>query len=453
MVRRVLVNTTAVFLVLASSVAAGDDWPQFRGPGGQGHADAAELPLSWSESDNSESDNGESKNIIWKTPLPGRGWSSPVIGDDRIWMTMAVATPASPEHFAEKSAERSDAASLSLASEVALHAICVASSTGELLHNVHLLTVENPGLIHSMNSYASPTPVIEGDRLYCHFGAYGTVCLNTKTAEILWTNRELIVDHQNGPGSSPVLWRDLLFLTCDGQDEQYVAAIDKRDGHVVWTRNRSGEMSDQDPLKKTYTTPLVIDDPQQAQLISPGANWVYSYDPETGRELWRASYGQLGFSTVPRPVVGHGMVYVCTSFMQSRLLAVRYDGQGDVTDTHVAWFSDKQIPQMPSTLLVDDRLYFVNDKGRFSCLDALSGELLWRSRLGGVHVASPLYSEGRIYLFSEDGKTTVLRPGPREELLATNQLDGRFMATPAVAGGALYLRSESHLYRVEEDDE
>jgi outer membrane protein assembly factor BamB len=241
-----------------------------------------------------------------------------------------------------------------------------------------------------------------------------------------------------------------LIVHYDGIDQQFVAARDKITGEVAWKVKRSGKLPDKAEFQKAYATPHVIEEDDRSQLISPASDWVYSYDPATGKELWRANYGQLGFSTVPRPVVGNGMVYIITSFMQSRLLAVKYDGQGDVSKTHVVWNSDRQVPKKPSALLAGQELYLISDNGVGTCLDALSGDVLWTERLGGQYSASPLLADGRIYAFSQEGKTVVFEPGKEYKALAENQLDAGFMASPAVTGKALFLRTETHLYRVEE---
>ncbi|MEQ8790567.1 MAG: PQQ-binding-like beta-propeller repeat protein [Pirellulaceae bacterium] len=441
MIRFLPLAFASLLVTLFTHAPARADWPQFRGPDGQGHAEVTGLPLKWSES----------QNVAWKTPLPGRGWSSPVIEDGRIWMTAAIEEPISEEERKRRlEGLEGNVDSLALAGAVSLRVLCVDLESGKLLKDTEVLRVDEPEPVHTLNSYASPTPIVERGRLYCHFGTYGTICLDTQTHKVLWKNSELNIDHQNGPGSSPILWGELIIFHCDGMDLQYIAALDKQTGKLAWKTDRSGKMDEKPPLKKAYCTPLVVDSKQGPQLISPAADWLYSYDPATGKELWRAGYGKLGFSTVPRPVAGHGMVYICTSFMQSRLLAVRYDGQGDVTDTHVAWHSDRQIPKMPSPLLVGDELYVVSDSGIATCFDAHTGEELWRERLGGNYSASPLLADGRIYFFSREGDTTVIRPGKQFELLAANHLDGQFMASAAIAGKGLILRTDGHLYRIED---
>jgi hypothetical protein len=435
--KRVLLSA----MLLASPLAAGadDEWPQFRGPQTSGHAGSIALPVHWSETE----------NVRWKTALPGEGHSSPVISGSEIWVTTAVEVPLTPEEQKRRLAKVSNPNGLELAGELSLRALAVDRSTGRVLKQAELLKVSEPEPKHALNSYASPTPVLEAGRLYCHFGTYGSAAIDTASGQVLWRNLEHRIEHQNGPGSSPASWKNLLIINFDGTDRQYVAALDKDTGKTVWQTKRSGEMHEKGEFQKAYCTPSIIETERGPQLISPGANWVYSYDPATGKELWKASYGTLGFSTVPRPIFGHGMVYVSTSFIQPRLLAVRYDGSGDVTKSHIAWQQDGQMPQKPSMILVGDGLYFVNDKGIAFCLDAKTGQERWKERVSGQFSASPLFAGGRLYFFSQEGRTLVLEPGDKYRLLAENQLESGFMASPAVAGDALFLRTEKHLYRIE----
>lgn len=437
MVRGLLVG--AVVAVGSMSLAK-DEWPQFRGPDGSGHAKAVGLPLTWSET----------QNVKWKSAIPGKGHSSPVISDNQIWVTTAVENALSPEEKKARLSKIKNPQGLELAGTVSLRAICIDRDSGKLLHDVEVLKIDEPQPIHSLNSYASPTSVLENDRLYCHFGAYGTFAIDTQSGKVVWQNTEHKIDHQNGPGSSPASWGKLLFINFDGTDKQYVAAIDKATGKTEWMTKRSGKMDAQPDLQKAYCTPVLVEGSTGMQVVSPGANWVYGYDAATGREIWKAGYGQLGFSTVPRPIIGHGMVYVATSYMQSRLVAVKLGGSGDITESHVAWKHDVAVPQKPSMLLVGDELYFVNDKGIVVCLDAKTKEERWRERVPGQYSASPVYVDGRIYLCSQEGKTTVIAPSRQYKELASNQLDGGFMASPAVAGKALFLRTDTHLYRIEE---
>lgn len=430
----------ALALALLTSTVPAADWPQWRGPGAQGHAgaDARGLPLTWSEKE----------NIAWKTPIPGRGWSSPVIEGDTIWMTTALETPAKPEDIKRRLKETTNEQPLTWLEAVNLRAVGVDRRTGRILHDISLLEVKEPQVIHRLNSYASPTPVLEAGRLYCHFGTFGTACVDTKAGRVVWTNREHRLQHENGPGSTPILWRDLLVFHCDGSDAQYLAALDKRTGKAAWRTDRSGQMASNPQLRKSYGTPLVLEVGGREQLLSPGADWLYAYDPATGRELWKLSYGAQGFSISARPVAGHGMLYMTTAFMRSELLAIRLDNAGG---PEIAWRYAKGVPAVSSPLLVGNELYFVSDSGGMvTCLDARSGKEHYRERLGGNFNASPLLADGRILFSSREGETSVLAPGPKFQMLKKNELEGPLMASAAAVDGALYVRTEKALYRIEE---
>ena len=433
--------TLAIFISVSSCLQAADEWPRFRGPQSNGYAESASLPLKWSETE----------NVSWKVAIPGTGHSSPVISGDQIWVTTAVEVKLSEEDEKKRLAAIKNSRGLEIAGSISLRAICLSRRSGKVLQNVELVKVDEPEPIHSLNSYASPTPILQAGRLYCHFGTYGTVAVDTKSGKILWTNAEHHVDHQNGPGASPALWQNHLIINFDGIDSQYVAAIDKRDGKTAWQTKRSGKMNERVEFQKSYCTSAIIEDEERGpQVISPGADWVYSYNPANGEELWKASYGKLGFSTVPLPVFGQGLVFISTSYIQPRLLAVRYDGSKADDGSFVEWKMDGQMPSKPSMLLIGDELYFINDEGIGMCVDARTGTENWKERIGGNYSASPLFANGRIYLFSQEGKSVVIEASKQFKHLAENTLDGGFMASPAVAGNALFLRTESHLYRIEE---
>jgi outer membrane protein assembly factor BamB len=391
-------------LIFLSLLFFSQDWPEFRGPTGQGHSDERGLPLVWSET----------KNVRWKVAIPGRGWSSPAIQGDRIWLTTATDEGKS------------------------LRAISLDRNTGAILQNVEVFRLKSLGNLNSKNSQASPTPVLEGDRVYLHFGAYGTACIN-QSGEIVWKTRLDYDNGQHGPGGSPVIYDNLLILSCDGQDVQYVIALDKLTGKVRWKKLREGYQA--------YTTPLVVRLPAGDQVISPGAFRAVSYEPRTGKELWQVRYGD-GFSNVPRPVYGDGLVFICTGFQQPSLLAVRLDGRGDVTKSHIAWTLKRGVSLTPSPLLVGDELYMVSDNGVASCIDAKTGASHWQVRLGGNHSASPIYADGRIYFLSEEGESVVIAPGKEFKALAKNQLDGPTLASMAVSGASIFVRSQTHLYRL-----
>jgi outer membrane protein assembly factor BamB len=395
------------FLILAATTALSGDWPEFRGPTGQGHSSETGLPLEWSETN----------NVLWKVPVPGLGWSSPVIADGKVWVTSATID--------------SDLASL--------RALAFDAETGELLVDAEVFRIPGSELLNPKNSHASPTPIVDGDRVYVHFGADGTAALSP-TGELLWTARFPYVS-QHGNGGSPALHGDLLILNCDGYDQAFVVALDTATGEVRWKADRRGRFS------QAYSTPLVIRFGDRDQVVSVGAFRATAYDVETGDEIWHVRYAD-GFSNVPRPVYGNGLVYIDTGFNDPALLAVRVDGRGDVTGTHVEWIGRRSIPFTPSPLLVGAELYLVSDLGVVSCLDAATGRLHWQERVLGNYSASPVYADGRIYILSEDGVTTVFAPGTEYRELATNTLDGATLASMAVSDGAFFIRSHSHLYRI-----
>lgn len=420
-------HTTALLVLIASlfQVVAsnGSDWLQFRGPDGQGHSDAEGVPTEWSEQ----------KNIRWKVAVPGAGWSSPVISGNQIWLTSSEQDGKS------------------------LHALCFDKTSGVLLYNVKVLTTDEAGPRHPQNGYASPTPVLDGDRVYVHFGPRGTACLH-RDGEIVWRNTEFAYDAFQGAASSPIIHDDLLILTCDGTDHQFLVALDKKTGKIVWKQPRAhlenaaarhAEGSVMARIAKmAYSTPLIQNVDGSPQLISNVADHVAAYDLRTGKEIWWMPY--VGFSQVARPSYGNELFYVVGSVAQDQfcVFAIR-PGKGKLREDQLAWQCPKGIAHVPSPLLVGKELYVVDNSGVASCLDALTGEVLWRERLGGNYDASPIEVRGRIYYLSRDGKMTVLAAGRSYQVLATNQLEGTFKASPAVSGKALFLRSEADLYRIE----
>ena len=435
-----VISLAAVFFPASGLMVLGEDeWPQFRGPGGQGHTEMTGLPLTWSESE----------NIKWKTDIAGEGHSSPVISGDQIWLTTAITAELSPEEQQKRLSTLKNSNGLKIVGELTLQAVQIDRESGEIKRQVVLFTIPNPEPKHALNSYASPTPVIAGDRVFFHFGTYGTAGIDRTSGEVLWKNDTLKLEHQNGPGSSPAVWQDRVIIHLDGTDTQSIVALDAATGKVVWQTKRSGEMDKTPELQKAYGTPLILEINDRPLVISSAANWVYGYDARDGKEIWKASYGKLGFSTVPRPVISEDTVYIATSYMQSRLVAVKFTGEGDVTGSHIRWTSDRQIPQKPSLIALGGRLYFVSDQGIVRSLKADNGEEVWFARLDGDYSASPLEAEGRLYFFNQDGVCTVLEAGDAYKELAKNKLDGGFMASPAVAGNALFLRTATSLYRIE----
>jgi len=413
--RSTVLILATILLLPAATATAGENWPQFRGPTGDGHSDAVGLPIKF----------GETENVVWKTAIHGRAHSSPVIWADQIWMT--TATTDGKQMFA----------------------VCVDRETGRIVYDLKLFTNDELQITHAMNSYASPTPVIEPGRVYISFGTYGIACLDTKTGRTVWSRRDLNCDHFRGPGSSPVLFGDLLIQHYDGFDVQFVVALDKTTGKIVWKSDRNTDFAnDNGDLHKAFCTPIVIEVGGRQQLISPGAQAAMAYDPLTGKELWRVCWS--GHSSSSRPLFGHGLVFLNTGFAKAQLWAVRPDGQGDVSDTHVAWRLSRSVPCKPSPVLVDDWIFMVDDGGIASCVEAHTGDVVWSQRLGGDYSASPICAQGRIYFSSHQGDVTVIEAAPQFKLLAKNRFDEGFMASPAVAGKALFLRTSGHLYRIEQ---
>jgi outer membrane protein assembly factor BamB len=327
--------------------------------------------------------------------------------------------------------------------------VCLDADSGRILHDLKMRDVAEPAFCHPFNSYASCTPVIEPRRVYVHFGSYGTFAIDTEMGKTIWSRTDLPCDHFRGPGSSPILYGDLLIVHFDGFDFQYVVALDKNTGETVWKKDRGIDYgTDNGDFMKAYSTPIVIRQGDEDLLISPTSKAVLAYEVTTGEERWRVRYE--GFSATARPVFDDGLLFINTGFSRAELLAIRAGGRGDVTDSHVEWRAERNIGSKPSPLLVDGLVYNSHDAGTGNCLDAKTGEVVWQARLGGNHTASPLYADGRIYFFNEEGATTVLKPGRTREVLAVNELDDGFMASPAVTGKALILRTKTHLYRIEE---
>lgn len=421
-------NTRNSLIVLLAVVAtARADWPEFRGPTGDGHVNekAVGLPLTWSETN----------NLKWKTEIPFRGWSTPVVLGNQVWIT--TATVEGHDYFA-----------LGLDKE-----------TGKVLFHEKVFHTDTPeplGNGASMNCYATPSAVIEPGRVYVHFGSPGTACLDTRTGQVIWKRNDLPCRHYRGSSSSPVAFENLLILTFDGADRQYLAALDKQTGATVWKTNRSVAWNDENTpgpyvkdgdLRKAHGTPLIATVAGKPQLLSAGAKAAYGYDPRTGDELWRVEHPD--YSTAPRPLFANGLAYLITGSSKRELWAVKPDGRGVVTDTHVVWKLNSRVPRYASPLLVDGLIYLAAEESFLSAVDAGSGQVVWTERIGGKFASSPIHADGRLYFFSQEGVTTVIKPGRTLEVLARNTLDGGFMASPAADGKALYLRTKTHLYRVE----
>ena len=432
----------AIALVLSYAHSAQDEiaknyWNQFRGPNGDGKATANGIPIEFNET----------KNVRWKIPIHDKGYSSPVVWDNQIWLTTGT----------EDGTE--------------LFAICVDKDSGEIIHDIKVFDVVQPQSEYpDLNSHASPTPIVEDGRVYVHYGTYGTACLDMKTGEKLWERRDLNCDHRVRPASSPIIDEETLFLTFDGVDVQFIAALDKNTGDTLWLQHRKVDSDFEAVLRakgitdtknttkekpndnrKSYATPTIITYQGKKQLVSPAAEVTISYDPKTGDELWRVRHEGWGWNVACRPIFAHNLVYFTTG-VEKLLLAVDPSGTGDVTDTHIVWSSRRGAPEIPSPLIVDDLMFMVNEGGVASCIEAKRGNLVWKGRVGGNHWASPLYAGGNIYFFSMEGRVSVISAGREFKLLARNEFDGEFIASGAVAGNALILRSLTHLYCIKETE-
>ena len=407
-----------LLITVASCVVieANEQWSQFRGHYGNGIIKSTSAPINWSEN----------TNIDWKTPIHDRGWSSPVIWNDQIWMTTAT-----------KDGNK-------------MYAICVNKLSGKIEHDIHVFDVKSPQAITNENTYASPTPVVEEGRVYVHFGTYGTACISTKDGQILWKRRDLNCDHEigAGPASSPFIYNNFLIFNVDGRDVQYVIALNKKTGETAWKTNRSVNFSDvQVNQRKAYGTPFIIPRGNTNQMVSIGAKGVYSYDPENGKELWKAEH--RGWSIAPRPVYGEGLVFTMIDRDRPEMWAINPNGSGDITETHVEWKETKRMPPRASPIIIKGLLFVVDRNGYISCIEAKTGKSIWQKRMKGRFSASPILANNLIYFFNEDTVCTIIKPTRQLEIVAENKLsDDKLMATPAFDENSIYIRTEKKLIRI-----
>ncbi|MFT7644180.1 MAG: outer membrane protein assembly factor BamB [Pirellulaceae bacterium] len=407
----------SIILLLAVAGSGSSHWCQFRGPTGDGHLGGSDsqttVPVRWDEN----------TNVAWKSPIDGKGLSSPVIWENRLWVTTALMDGRQ------------------------LDVVCIDLDSGKPIYQRTVFDDVTPQRIHATSSHASPTPVVEAGRVYVHFGSYGTACLDAETGATLWTRSDFVVNHRHGPASSPILAGNLLILQFDGIDEQFMVALDKRTGETAWFKNRDIQYNtEQGERKKAFCTPLLIVHEGTEQLVTTAARAAIAYNAADGSELWRVRF--IGDSATARPVYGDGMLFVSTSCIDAKMLAINPSGRGDITETGVDWLLDKGIPQRPSPLLIDGLLYCMHDQGILTCRDPKTGGEVWKQRLGGKFAASPIYAGGHIYIPSEDGETFVVKPGREYQLVGKNVLDEGCMASPAALNGGLLLRTANHLYRI-----
>lgn len=398
------------------------NWTHFRGSNLNGIATSDSIPLKWDDS-----------GIKWKTEIHGRGYSSPVVYDNQIWVT--TATPEGKE----------------------LYAVCADYNTGKIIHDIKVFSPENVFGKHSINTYASPTPCIEKGFVYVNFGSLGTACINTSDGSLIWTRTDLKCKHVQGPGSSPILYKNLLILHYEGVDVRFIVALDKSTGKTVWRTDRPEKPYETIPEigKKAYITPIIIKVKGRDMLISNGSAVCCAYDPLTGEELWRVIRGAE--STVPMPIAENGIVYYYSGYMVdaeapnfTELIAVNPDGKGDITGTNVLWKRrDNQIQsQMLTPVIKDGLIYTINTKNYLMCIDAATGEEIWSERQRANFNASAIYVDGNIWFFSVKGDVIAVKAGRKYEVIAQNQMDSGIWATPAILRNSVVLRTERYLYRI-----
>ena len=420
----------ALATVASAQEAPAPFWPSKGGPTQDGivpSAEAARLPSEW--------DEASGKNITWKTPIEGEGHSTPVIGGDHIWFT--AATKDGKQQY--------------------LYGID--RKTGKVIH--HLLMFENPTpeeLGNPLNNYAAPSPFLEADALYVHFGTYGTARVDPATGKKVWERRDINARHYRGPGSSPVVHGDLLYLTFDGIDQQFVTALDKKTGATVWKTNRTTDYGDLDKdgkptrdgdMRKAYHTPAVFEMGGVEVLVSVGSRAAFGYEAKTGKELWTVRHG--GFNAAIRPLRFENVLVLNTGSERAHTVGIRIDDQmkGDITESHTLWDREKRNASESCSLLVGSRLFQVTRGGVVSCTDAKTGQDIWEDRFEGQHLPSPIVAAERIYFCNDRGDCTVIRAADKFEVLARNKLADGMTSSPAVADGALFLRTKTALYRIE----
>ena len=428
------IGPTTVGAQTENNQTAPAHWSQFRGIDNGEAIAAAKPPIKW-----------DATQTAWEVDIPGTGWSSPVYQSKRAWMTSAVTLPMSEEEIAKKLAGDKMAKIKTIAASVDLHAICVDLESGDIVHNIKLATIDDPEPINPLNSYASPTPAIADGKVVCHFGNYGTWCLDEETGKEIW-NKQFVVKHSVGPGSSPIVFENKVIIVCDGTDLQYITAVDLKDGSEVWKTDRPAIRSGNGEFRKAYSTPLIIEVDGKKQAVIPGAQWIVSYDPNDGKEIWRVDHGD-GFSVTPMPAIENGLVIFSTGYMKPEFMAINPRGTGDVTGTHVEWRA-KNAPAMPSFITDGGRIFSISDKGIIYCFDAKTGEELNRGRIGGNFSASPMLAGGNLYLSSREGKMTIVKCSLELETIGTQNVGSSIMASPVLVGNDLVVRTDKKLVRI-----
>lgn len=401
------------------SIATADDWQVFRGPAGDGSSTLKNLPIEWSID----------KNVTWKTDLPGEGWSSPVVYKGVVYLTAAIAQSKTDETSAY---------------DLMVFGINLDNGEVRWKKTVFVQPADAPRR-HQKNSHASPTPIVQDDQLYVHFGHQGTACLSL-TGEVIWKTVSIEYKPVHGNGGTPVIVDDTIVFSVDGAAIAKVIALDLSNGEVRWTFDRESNA----PRKFSFSTPALIEVDGKRQIVSPGSDVVHGLDAETGEMIWKVKYD--GYSVIPKPVFRDGLVYVCTSYNTPWIYCIDPTGKGDITETHVRWSHQKQVPHTPSIIITEGRIYMVSDRGIGSCLDAKTGEVIWQERVGGNYSASPLLANGLIYMQSEQGDATVIGAGPEYKVVAKNTFGQRTLASYGVTDGTLLIRTSESLYCIQKKD-
>ena len=417
-----ILYSVALFFLFISLNSFGQNWTHFRGSNMDGHAKVKKAPLHWSDS----------TNIVWKVPVKGKGWSSPVVYGNQIWLTSAA-----------KDGKE-------------FYTLCFDLKTGKKLSENTIFTAEDPQRIHGTNSYATPTPCIEEGFVYVHYGTFGTACINTETFETVWKREDMKVNHMQGPASSPILHKDMLIVHLEGTEDPYVVTLNKRTGETIWKSVRPAEVYDPlEPVyRKSYQTPIVIEADGKELLISNAAYLCFAHDVNTGEVVWTIEYGYD--STVSQPLYWNGLVFVNSGWVFldntpyfTRQYAVDPTGKGDVTETHVKWMYEDEVPQIPTPVIVDGKMYMVHDRGMVTCLDAMTGKPVWKHELEGNFNSSPVYAAGNIYFINVKGECTIIKPGDSFQQVTQNDINETVKAVPVFVDGKMILRTEGNLYVIE----
>jgi outer membrane protein assembly factor BamB len=402
--------------ISAKSDCQKTDWRFFRGSELDGVSSNSGLPLKW----------GEDTSVVWKTAVHDLGNSSPVILNNQIWLTTA-----------KKDGKE-------------LYAVCLDLQSGKILHDIPVFSPADAPSIHSMNTYATPTPAIEDGFVYVHFGSMGTACIESATGIVVWKRTDLYCDHVQGPASCPVIYKDLLIFNLEGIDVQYVFALDKKTGKTIWQNLRPQEYYvDAPPIaRKAYSTPRVINVKGKDILISVGSEVCIAYNPQTGEEIWRVVYSSD--SAIAMPLYSNGLIIFTTGFGGApvRLIAVNPDGIGNITETGKVWEVDKDVPGINTPVVHNGILYMIQEKGLLTCLDASSGKVFYKMKMKGEFYASPLCADGKVYISGKQGTVFVIKEGPVFEILAENSLNGELWASMAVTGSSLVLRTNQAVYLI-----